>query len=103
LGLGTQGSINRLEENGEEVYIPPEDEMQGQDEDKQFSKTLPLKTTPSLNHKMSFSFGISEVKAIDKTPLGLRNKFNISPSRAFVIGRLDQPSSSIKRRHQSVT
>ena len=52
---------------------------------------------------MSFSFGISEVKAIDKTPLGLRNKFNISPSRAFAIGRLDQPQSSIKRRHQSVT
>ena len=77
--------------------------MQGQDEDEQLLKTLPLKTTPSLNHKMSFSFGISEVKAIDKTPLGLRNKFNISPSRAFAIGRLDQPQSSIKRRHQSVT
>lgn len=51
---------------------------------------------------MSFSFGVAEVRAIDKTALGVRNKFNVSPSRAFVIGRLDQPKS-IKRRHQSVT
>ena len=48
------------------------------------------------------SFGVAEVRAIDKTALGVRNKFNVSPSRAFVIGRLDQPKS-IKRRHQSVT
>jgi hypothetical protein len=94
LGLGIQGSIDRLDEHGGEVYIPTEeDELQALDEDDQFSKTMPLKTT-SLNlgfadNKMSFSFGISEVKPIDKTALGARNKFNISPSRAFVIGRLD--------------
>lgn len=89
MGLGTQGSIDRLDENGAEVYIPTEeDELQALDEDERFSKTMPLQA-PSSNNKMSFSFGISEVRPIDKTTLGARNKFNISPSRAFVIGRLD--------------
>ena len=43
---------------------------------------------------------MSETKEIDRAALSRRNKFNISPSRAFAIGRLEK--STFKRRHQSV-